>query len=101
MALSFKVKAISRKRLIKNIFLSFIFLLSFLLILFSKSDYFLINKFKSISNTYVYPITSFVTAPLNVASNLQTQFYEFRNLKVENTLKSNVIVAKSTIKKSS
>tara|TARA_Y100000748_G_C15255348_1_gene394553 strand:+ start:429 stop:656 length:228 start_codon:yes stop_codon:yes gene_type:complete len=75
MALSFKVKAISRKRLIKNLFLSFIFLLSFLLILFSKSDYFFVNKFKSISHTYLHPITSFVAAPLKVASNLQTQFY--------------------------
>ena len=70
----------------KNIFLSFIFLLSFLLILFSKSDYLLINKFKLISNTYLHPITSFVTTPLKVASNLQTQFYEFRNLKVENKI---------------
>ena len=86
MALSFKVKAISRKRFIKNLFLSFIFLLSFLLILFSKSDYFFVNKFKSISNTYLHPITSFVTAPLKVASNLQTQFYEYRNLKVENNI---------------
>ncbi len=86
MALSFKVKAISRKRLIKNLFLSFIFLLSFLLILFSKSDYFVVNKFKSISHTYLHPITSFVAAPLKVASNLQTQFYEFRNLKVENKI---------------
>jgi len=86
MALSFKVKAISRKRFLKNIFISFIFLLSFLMILFSKSDYFIINKFKSISNTYLHPITAFVTAPLKVASNLQTQFYEFRHLKLENNI---------------
>ncbi len=86
MALSFKVKAISRKRFLKNIFISFIFLLSFIIILFSKSDYFIINKFKSISNTYLHPITAFVTAPLKVASNLQTQFYEFRHLKLENNI---------------
>ena len=86
MALSFKVKAISRTRFIKNILLSFIFLLSFLLILFSKSDYILINKFKLISNTYLHPITSVVTAPLQVVSNLQTQFYDFKNLKVENNI---------------
>ena len=56
------------------------------MILFSKSDYFIINKFKSISNTYLHPITAFVTAPLKVASNLQTQFYEFRHLKLENNI---------------
>ena len=43
MALSFKVKALSRSRIIKNLFLSSIFLLSFLLILFSKSDYFIVG----------------------------------------------------------
>ncbi len=86
MALSFKVKAISRKRLIKNISLSFIFLFSVILILFSKSDYFFVNKFKSISNTYLHPITSFIVSPVKVASNLQTQFYEFRNLKIENKI---------------
>ena len=86
MALSFKVKAISRTRFIKNLFLTFIFLLSFLLILFSKSDYFFVDKFKSISNNYLHPITSFVVAPLNFVSNLQDKLYEFKNLKVENNI---------------
>ena len=66
MALSFKVKAISRSRFLKNFFLSFIFLLSFLLILFSKSDYFIISKLKSISNTYLHPITTFIVAPVKI-----------------------------------
>ena len=86
MALSFKVKALSRSRLFKNIFLSSIFLLSFSLILFSKSDYFFVNKLKSISNSYLHPITSFVVAPVKFANNIQNQFYEFRNLKVENNI---------------
>ena len=86
MALSFKVKTLSRSRVIKNIFLSSIFFLSFSLILFSKSDYFFVNKLKSISNSYLHPITSFVVAPVKFANNLQNQFYEFRNLKVENNI---------------
>ena len=86
MALSFKVKAISRSRLFKNIFLSFIFILSFLLILFSKSDVFVINKFKSISNSYIHPITSFLVAPVKVVSNIQVKYNEFRNLKNENNI---------------
>ena len=86
MVLSFKVKALSRSRVIKNIFLSSIFVLSLLLVLFSKSDYFIVNNFKSISNTYLHPITSFVTAPVKIANNLHKQFYEFRNLKVENNI---------------
>ena len=86
MALSFKVKAISRSRILKNLFLSIIFILSFLLIFFSKSDYFVVNKFKSISNSYFHPITSFLVAPVKIASQLQTQFYEFRTLKTENNI---------------
>ncbi len=86
MALSFKVKAISRSRFIKNVLLSFIFLLSFLLILFSKSDYFVVNKLKSISNSYIHPITTFIIAPVKIASNLKTQIYEFKNLKLENNI---------------
>ena len=86
MALSFKVKALSRSRIIKNIFLSSILVLSFLLILFSKSDYFVVNKFKSISNTYLHPITSFIVAPVKIANSLQGKMYEFRNLKVENNI---------------
>ena len=86
MALSFKVKAISRLKFFKNLSLSVIFLLSFLLIFFSKSDSFLYNKFKSISNNYLYPITSFVVAPVNFFSNLQNQFYEYKNLKFQNTI---------------
>jgi len=86
MALSFKVKAISRSRFIKNLFISVIFLLSFLLIFFSKSDYFVVNKFKSISNSYLHPITSFLVAPVQIVSQLQNQIYQFRILKNENTV---------------
>ena len=80
MALSFKVKAISRSRFLRNTFLISIFILSFLLIFFSKSDYFVVNKVKSISNNYLHPITSFLTSPVKVISQLQAQVYDFRNL---------------------
>jgi len=86
MPLSFNVKAISRLKFFKNLSLSVIFLLSFLLIFFSKSDSFLYNKFKSVSNNYLYPITSFITAPVNVVSNIQNQFTEYKNLKFENKI---------------
>ena len=86
MALSFKVKAISRSRFIKNIFLSSICILSFLLIFFSKSDYFVVNKVKSMSNSYLHPITSFLVLPVKFLSQLQTEIYDFRNLQVENNV---------------
>ena len=86
MALSFKVKAISRSRFLRNVFLTSIFILSFLLIFFSKSDYFVVNKVKSISISYLHPITSFLVSPVKVVSKLQTQFYDFRNLQAENNI---------------
>ena len=86
MALSFKVKAISRSNFLKNLTLSVIFLLSFLLIFFSKSDYFLVKKFKEISNNYIHPITSFVVAPINILSGIKLQIFEFNNLKIENNI---------------
>tara|TARA_B100000579_G_scaffold434306_1_gene454863 strand:- start:727 stop:1548 length:822 start_codon:yes stop_codon:yes gene_type:complete len=86
MPLSFKVKAISRSKFLKNLSLSLIFLFSFLLIFFSKSDYLVVNKVKTISNIYIQPITSFVVAPVKIFSKLQTQFYEFRTLKSENNI---------------
>ena len=92
MALSFKVNAISRLKFLKNFFLSFIFVLSFLLILFSKSDYFIVSKFKSISNTYIHPITSILVMPVKFVSNVQNQLYEFRNLKLENNILKEEIV---------
>tara|TARA_Y100001970_G_C14252707_1_gene873028 strand:- start:5189 stop:6010 length:822 start_codon:yes stop_codon:yes gene_type:complete len=86
MALSFKVKALSRSKFLKNLSMSIIFLLSFILVLFSKSDYFIVNKFKSISNNYLHPITSLVVAPMNIVSNIRNQIYEFKNLKSENNI---------------
>ena len=86
MALSFKVKAISRSRFLRNIFLTSIFILSFLSIFFSKSDYFVVNKVKSISNNYLHPITSFLVSPVKVVSQFQIQFYDFRNLQAENNI---------------
>ncbi len=86
MALSFKVKAISRSKFLRNFSISIIFFLSFILILFSKSDVFVVNQIKNISNQYVHPITAIFTAPIKVISNLQNQFYEFKNLKAENNI---------------
>ena len=92
MALSFKVKVISRTKFFKNLSLSTIFFVTFILIFFSKSDYFVINKFKSFSNNYIHPITSFVVAPINIVSGIKNQFIEFNNLKKENSILKEEII---------
>ena len=86
MPLSFKVKVISRSKFVKNFSLSLLFGVSFLLIFFSKTDYFLINKVKTISNNYIHPITKFVVAPVSIVSNIKSQIYNFKYLKSENNI---------------
>jgi len=86
MTIFFRAKSISRNRLFKNFFISFIFVFSFLLIFFSKSDYFLINKLRNYTNDYLYPITNFVYKPMSAVSILKNQIYDFNNLKSENIL---------------
>ena len=50
-----------------NIFILFLFILSFLLIIFNKADYIVVNKIKSLSADVVVPITKIITSPVNVA----------------------------------
>ncbi len=86
MAKIFHVKTLSSSKLFKNILVSFIFLLTFILIYFSKTDYFFINKLKTVSNTYIYSITKIVSIPMNFVSNMSIQIKEFRNLKNQNNI---------------
>ncbi len=86
MAQSFKVKSISKSKLFKNTFISFIFLLTFVLIYFSKSDYFVINKLKSISSNSIYTITKVVTLPMSFVSNINIKINEFNQLQAQNNI---------------
>ena len=88
----FKIKALTKSKILKNSSISFIFILSFLLIFFSKSDYFLVNQLKNISNNYLYPITKIVSYPMNYVSNISIQLKEFSNLKIENSILKEEII---------
>ena len=88
----FKIKALTKSKILKNSSISFIFILSFLLIFFSKSDYFLVNQLKNISNNYLYPITKIVSYPMNYVSNISIQLKEFSNLKTENSILKEEII---------
>ena len=61
MAPTFKIKSIAKSKILSSATASIGFIFSFLLIFFSKSDYYLINQFKSISSEIVNPITKIVS----------------------------------------
>ena len=86
MAPRFQAKLISFSKIFKNFVIFSIIALSFFLILFSKSDYYLINGIKSISTGFVNPISKFISAPFYAISNINREYIEFKNLKFENKI---------------
>ena len=86
MAPRFKIKSISRYKILKNASVSFILILSFLLVFFSKSDFYLVNKFKSVSYDFTLPISRAVSFPMIFISETTKKFNEYKNLKYNNTI---------------
>ena len=90
--MAIKIKSFDISKAFKNILISFVFILSFLLIFFSKTDYFIVNKVKTLSNEYVSPITKFASFPFVVVANINSSINDFQNLKQQNlVLKEEVI----------
>ena len=91
----FKVNKIStsiRKKNYANFYISFLFILTFILILFSKTDYFLINKVKSLSIDHITPITKFISSPIDLATNLSLKINSIKKLETDNLrLKEEII----------
>ena len=92
MAPKFKVRVFQTSKIIKNTTIISIVLLSFFLILFSKSDIFIINGIKNISTSVVNPITTIISSPTKILSNLRSEYYQFKNLKFQNKLLQEEII---------
>jgi len=84
MSPKFKIKSISKSKILTSASTSLIFLFSFVLIFFSKSDYYLVNQLKSISLEIVNPLTKIVSLPVSFTSNTINRIQEFSILKSEN-----------------
>ena len=84
MAPSFKIKSISKSSILSNASVSIVFIFSFFLIFFSKSDYYLVNQLKSISSEIVNPVTKIVSLPVSITSNAINRFQKLNNLTSEN-----------------
>ena len=87
-----KIKTFTKSKSFGNLFLSFLFILSFLLILFNKADYFVVNKIKSASTDIIVPITRIVTLPVKITSDVVNKINRIKYLNYENSrLKEEVI----------
>ena len=79
-----KIRTHSKKNSLGNITVSTLFIFTFLLIIFNKTDYILVNKIKSFSTDIISPITNIITIPLKVSNNAVISIKELRYLKQQN-----------------
>ena len=87
-----KNKSLSKRKNYNSFFLSILFILTFFLILFNKTDYYLINKLKIIGIDFVNPITQFVSSPISVVNNIGSRIKNIQGLENENLkLKEEII----------
>ena len=84
MASKFRIRTISRSKIFGSATVSLVFILSFLLIFFNKTDYYVMNQLKSITNEYVNPLTKIVSIPVTLTTNTISRFKEYKSLKFEN-----------------
>ena len=92
MAPRFKVKVLQTSKLLKNIAVITVVSLSFFLILFSKSDLFIINGIKHISSSVVNPVSAIISSPIRILSNLVNEYNQFKSLKFENRMLEEEII---------
>ena len=92
MSSRFKVKVLQTKRILKNITIVSVIILSFFLVLFSKSDLFLISSIKNISSSVINPVTKIISSPIIIISNLKEEYNQFKNLKFENKILQEEII---------
>ena len=79
-----RTNIILRKNFFANFFLSLLFLLAFFLILFNKTDYYLINKVKGVSLDYGTPVTSFLSSPVRIITDVSKNLNSIKNIQIEN-----------------
>ena len=79
-----RIRYLAKTKNLGRVYLSILFILTFLLILFNKTDYFIVNKIKSISTDYLNPISNFITFPINTTTQAIYKINEIRFLKQDN-----------------
>ena len=79
-----RTNLILKKKNFTSFSISFLFILTFILILFNKADYILINKVKGIGLDYVTPITKVISSPVDIINNISQRIHIINNLEINN-----------------
>ena len=67
MALQNKSRLFVKSKNLKNITIPILFVLTFFLIFFNKTDYYIVEKFKTHSLDYIIPTAKIIAYPVNFA----------------------------------
>tara|TARA_B100001123_G_C14992883_1_gene900302 strand:- start:12 stop:833 length:822 start_codon:yes stop_codon:yes gene_type:complete len=87
-----RIKTFTKTKSLSNFIIPIFVILTFLLVIFNKTDYLLVNKIKSLSIDIITPITTIVTSPVKITTKTINSINQIRFLKQENTkLKEEVI----------
>ena len=77
-----KIRHLTKAKKLGKVYITVLFILTFLLILFNKTDYIVVNKIKSLSTDVLNPISGFITSPVRVATQVVKEINEIsRELK--------------------
>ena len=79
-----RFRSIAKKKTFSGFFLSVLFVLTLLLILFNKTDYYIANKIKHVGVDIISPITKIISFPITVVSNIGLRLNNIRYLEGEN-----------------
>ena len=84
--------SVTKKKTFSGVFLSVLFVLTLLLILFNKTDYYIANKLKHVGVDIISPITKIISAPVTIVTNIGLRLNNIRYLEGENLkLKQEII----------
>ena len=88
----FNTSSSAKKKSISSFLLPLLFLLTFFLIIFNKTDYFLIDKIKGYGVDYLLPVTKVISSPVTTISNISLRIQNIQYLENENLqLKEEII----------
>jgi rod shape-determining protein MreC len=79
-----KIKFFTKTKSLNNILLPILFILTFILIFFNKTDHFLIYKIKTIGINVINPISKVISSPTQTIQYFVESINEYRTIKKEN-----------------
>ena len=87
-----KIRFFTKTRNYSNLFLTILLILTFLLVLFNKTDYVVVNKIKSYGIDVITPTVGIINFPIKVTASAINTINDIRYLQKENVkLKEEVI----------